>query len=258
MGPASIVLITGANRGLGLATAKELLLTTNFHIIVGSRHPSNGNKAIQGLRSLTGIQGTVSAVTLDVTSGPSIEAARSQIESTFGRLDILVHNAGVYLLPTEPSASHVGAKILESTLEANVSGPARVTEVFLPLLLGPQSQRNEVLSPRIVFVSSSMGSLSHNANRSSPHSGTHAIEYRISKAALHMLLVEYHMVLTGVTVVGVDPGFCATDIIGDAEALRQMGASEPDNGARIIAEVVKGGKDGQPGRVHSAEGLVPW
>lgn len=155
-----------------MATAKELLLTTNFHIIVGSRHPSNGNEAIQGLRSLTGIQGTVSAVTLDVTSGPSIEAARSQIELTFGRLDILVHNAGVYLLPTESSASHVRAKILESTLEANVSGPARVTEAFLPLLLGPQSQRNEVLSPRIVFVSSSMGSLSHNANRSSPHSGT--------------------------------------------------------------------------------------
>lgn len=73
-----------------------------------------------------------------------------------------------------------------------------------------------------------------------------------------MLLVEYHMALTGVVVVGVDPGFCATDIIGDAEALRQMGAAEPDNGARIIAEVVKGGKDDQPGRVHSAEGLVPW
>ncbi|GFN11811.1 hypothetical protein AtubIFM56815_009353 [Aspergillus tubingensis] len=219
MGPVPIVLITGillmpqkstalvssrakigANRGLGFATAKELLSTTNFHIIVGSRHSSNGNLAIQALRALPGIQGTVSTVTLDVTSGTSIEAARSQIETDFGRLDILVHNAGIYHLPSKPSVSHVDGKILDSTLEANVKGPARVTKAFLPLLLRHRPSTDVSSPPRIVFVSSSMGSLSHNMNRNS--SGTHAIEYRISKTALHMLLVEYHMALTGVTVVG--------------------------------------------------------
>lgn len=225
---------------------------------MGSRHSSNGNLAIQTLRALPGIQGTVSTVTLDVTSGTSIEAARSQIETDFGRLDILVHNAGIYHLPSKPSVSHVDGKILDSTLEANVKGPARVTEVFLPLLLRHRPSTDVSSPPRIVFVSSSMGSLIHNMNRDSPHSGTHAIEYRISKTALHMLLVEYHMALTGVTVVGVDPGFCATDIIGDAEALRKMGAVEPGVGARIIVEVLKGSKDDQPGRVHGAEGAVPW
>ncbi|RAK89179.1 hypothetical protein BO79DRAFT_287216 [Aspergillus costaricaensis CBS 115574] len=148
----------GANRGLGFATAKELLLITNFHIIVRCQ----------------------------VTSGPSIEATRSHIETAFRRLDILVHNADIYLLPSEPSASHVGVKILQSTIETNVSGPARVTEA---LLLRHRPSPVESSPAQIVFVSSSMGSLSHNMNRNSPHSGIHAIEYRMLKTGLMVGIV---------------------------------------------------------------------
>ncbi|KAB8263848.1 hypothetical protein BDV32DRAFT_118529 [Aspergillus pseudonomiae] len=246
MASQSIVLISGANRGLGYETAKNLLLSGNYHIIIGSRDRSKGEAAAGSLRALSGIHGTVSTIQLDVTDDQSVDNARVHIESDFGRLDVLVNNAGIYLLNREAVRD-----TLRLTLETNVTGAASLTEALLPLLL--KSAR-----PRLVFVSSSNGSMTYNLDLNSPHGGTHATEHRVAKAALNMLLVQYHMKLKSVRVLGADPGFCATDVIGDADALRRMGATEPEVGAQIISSVVKGEKDDQPGRVHGPHGVVPW
>ncbi|PYI11745.1 NAD(P)-binding protein [Aspergillus sclerotiicarbonarius CBS 121057] len=249
MAPQTIILISGANRGLGFLAAKSLLLSeTNLHIIIGSRNLSDGNAAAASLLAIPNIHGTVSAIQLNVTDDKSVDAAKATIESTYGRLDILVNNAAIYLLNREPAR-----EALRDSLETNVTGVVSLTEALLPLLKKSQN-------PRIVFVSSSMGSLLHNLNPDSPHAGTHATEYRVTKVAVNMLLVQYHMKLEGFKVLGADPGFCATSLPGDfdMDELRKMGAAEPETGAEIIASVVRGGKDDQPGRVHGPQGVVPW
>ncbi|RAL12389.1 uncharacterized protein BO97DRAFT_434374 [Aspergillus homomorphus CBS 101889] len=165
---------SGASRGLNFAIAKELLLTTTYHIMVRSRRPSHGDDAAR-------LGDGVSALSLD------------------------------------------------RTLATNVSGQARVTKALFLLLL--DSAEKAGLRPRLVFVSSSLGSLSYNGDSTSRHSDYHTVEYRVSKAAIHMLLVEYHMALPVVTLVGAALG---SRITRNADALRKMGAVEPEVRARIL------------------------
>lgn len=236
---------SGANRGLGFEAAKSLVHLANYHIILGSRDLSKADKAADTLRALPNIKGSVSTVQLDVTDKSSITAAKNYIETTFSRLDILVNNAAIYLL--NPTSS---VDALRASLDTNVIGVVALTEELLPLL-------RKSASPRLILVSSSNGSLEYNSDPSSPHGGTWALEYRVTKAALNMLLVQYNASLKEITVLGVDPGFSATEVIGDADALRKMGAAEPEVGGEIIASVVRGEK-GQPGRVYGPQGIVPW
>ncbi|KAJ5245941.1 hypothetical protein N7468_000924 [Penicillium chermesinum] len=257
MSAETIVLITGANQGLGFHTARELLLLPKHHVIVGSRRPSSGDAAVEALRAVPGIQGTVSTVALDVTDPRSIATAKSHIETTFQRLDVLVNNAGIFMVPKDISpsgeSSMVNDRALQHIFATNVVGVASVTEALLPLL------RRSTLRPRLVFVSSSMASFTYNSDPRSPHGGSFAVEYRASKAAMNMLLLEYHMSQPDMTVIGADPGFCATEVTGEgADAMRAQGAAEPEVGGRVIASIAKGDKDNLPGRVHSAQGVVPW
>ncbi|KAJ0422826.1 hypothetical protein BJY00DRAFT_322335 [Aspergillus carlsbadensis] len=248
MSSQTIVLIAGANRGLGLETAKNLVLSDKtYHVILSSRNTTKATAAAATLRAHPSIKGSISTVQLDVTADSSIAAAKAHIEATFSRLDILVHNAAIYSLT--PS---LDLNTLRASLETNLLGVGAVTESFLPLL-----RKSKLASPRLVLVSSSNGSLAYNSDPESPHGGTYASEYRIAKAALNMLLVQYHASLKDITVLGVDPGFCATEAIGDADALRRRGAAEPEVGGRVIARVIRG-EEGVPGRVVGPPGVLPW
>ncbi|KAL3471333.1 hypothetical protein BJX99DRAFT_263353 [Aspergillus californicus] len=193
--------------------------------------------SMESLKALPDTVGSVTPVQLDVTHRGSINSARTSIGSSFGHLDVLVNNAAIYLLNRDAAQQPVH-DALRDCFETNVIGAATLTETFLPLL-----QRSA--NPRLVFVTSADGSLAHNSDPISPNWGTRASEYRVSKAALNMLLVQYHAKLEDVIVIGVDPGFSATNIMGDADLLRSMGAAEPDVSARFIASVVRGGKDDQ-------------
>lgn len=138
-------------------------------------------------------------------------------------------------------------------MATNVIGAASVTDAFTPLLLLSAA-------PRIVFVSSSMGSLTlaSDVNSGKYHSAG-AMEYRASKAALNMVMLLYWVRLKGqVKVGGADPGLCATEFTGNAEALRGRGAVEADVGGERVACVVRGERDQWLGRVVGEQGVVDW
>ncbi|KAF2457358.1 hypothetical protein BDY21DRAFT_343616 [Lineolata rhizophorae] len=243
------VLITGANQGLGFETAKILLSSSDFHIILGCRDASKGDAAVKSLESLPSTKGTVSTVPLDVVDDALVDSTSSQVSEAYGYIDVLVNNAGVY-----SQHQHLRAALRDS-FAVNVVGAASVTDAFLPLLQKSQRQ------PRIVFVTSAMGSLAHSSDPTSHHFGPYADAYRASKAALNMLLVQYtnNPRSKGVKVLGADPGFCATKLTGDPEGLKKLGAAEPSVGAEAIANAVKGKMDGNVGKVSDGEGKIcPW
>ncbi|KAL4964161.1 uncharacterized protein BDV14DRAFT_190467 [Aspergillus stella-maris] len=219
MSSQTIVLISGANRGLGFETAKNLILSENhnYQVLLGGRDLSKAQKTAETLNALPNIKGGVSPQ----------QKSPSKL-GTFSHLDILVNNTAIYILNPADSGS-----ALRATLDTNVIGVAELTESFLPLL-----RRSK--SPRLILVSSSNDSMTYNLDPDSPYGGTFAIEYRVSKAALNMLLMYYYMSLKDIVVLGVDPEFCATEAIGDSDALRKRGAVERDVGGGVVASVVRG------------------
>jgi NAD(P)-dependent dehydrogenase (short-subunit alcohol dehydrogenase family) len=240
--------LTGGNTGLGFETAKNLLLSSpSYHIIIGSRNPSNGNAAVTTLQSLS-IKGTVSSIELDVTKDASVDAAAHQISETYGRLDVLVNNAGIF------SNNPVQRDAFREVLAVNLVGVISITETFLPLL-------KKSSSPRLIFVSSSGASITHAADPSSRYyKPSAASSYRASKAALSMVLVQYHGLLKeeGFKVHGADPGLNATDLTGDRQALIERGARDPSFGGETIASVVRGDRDADVGRLCGEYGVSPW
>ena len=180
---------SGANQGLGFEAAKNLAISRRgpnggaYHVLVGSRNLAKGEKAAAAINSAGGF---VEAIQLDVTDPASIAAAADKVRAEYGRLEALVNNAGTL----SQDAGGVAAA-LRADLEVNVLGAAAVTEAFLPLLLLSRPPAD----PRLVFVSSSMGSLIGAADPESRYYrsvlGTSPLEYRVSKAALNMLMLEY-------------------------------------------------------------------
>ncbi|MCJ1309070.1 hypothetical protein MMC25_002725 [Agyrium rufum] len=213
-----LVLITGANQGIGYATAKNLVLgSASYRVIIGSRVLSKGEDAVAHLQGLSNINGTASAIQIDVTSDDSVDSAAKHIAKEFGRLDILVNNAGICSVINPPNRERY-----REILNTNVVGALSVTEAFLELL-------RKSSEPRLIFVSSSTGSISQAADPSSRYHAATAFEYRSSKAALNMLMVLYRNRLGEdmFKVHGADPGLCATNFTGDPHSLIDRAAATP-------------------------------
>ncbi|KAI7202341.1 hypothetical protein KC343_g10223 [Hortaea werneckii] len=244
-----LMLITGANQGIGFETAKNVLLgSPSFHVILGSRKLASGEDAVQKLQAEAGIQGTVSSIQVDVTDDNSVDAAAKKVAAEHGRLDILVNNAGIVSLANPPLREKY-----REVLNTNVVGALSMTETFLDLL-------RKSSEPRLVFVSSSVGSITQAADPTSKYYSDKGFEYRSSKAAMNMLLVLYHNRLQreGIKVLGADPGLCATNFTGNAAALLSRGAALPAQGGDRVATVAKGEKDADVGHVLGEYGISPW
>ncbi|ROV91288.1 hypothetical protein VSDG_07751 [Cytospora chrysosperma] len=237
-----ITLITGANQGVGFETARILALgSSSYHIILGSRTLSKGEAAAKKLQALAGIKGTVAAIQLDVTDDASVNAAATAVEAEHGRLDVLVNNAGIFRHGPTPRAA------AREIFETNVVGYISVTEVFLPLL---QRSAGDSHAPRLVFVSSSTGSITHASDPNSRYYAAAANEYRAGNAARNMLMNQYWVRLQkeGFKVFGADSGLTATNFV-DPAMTRSRGAVEPEVGGERIACVVRGDRDADVGRV---------
>jgi NAD(P)-dependent dehydrogenase (short-subunit alcohol dehydrogenase family) len=243
-----IALVTGANRGLGLETARQLG-KTGAKVIVAARDRSGGDQAAQLLRSE---QIDAEPVVLDVTSPASVQAAAREVEQRNRRLDILVNNAGIL-----PEATHTGGnwpldlELFKQTFETNLFGPVSVVQKFLPLL-------RRSAAGRIVNVSTTMGSLAEQLNPASPYYGLVVPAYQGSKAALNALTIALAKVLRDapIKVNSVCPGWLQTDLGGpDNRAAAPMTAAQ---GAQIVVELACLADDDPSGQFVDRHGPVPW
>jgi NAD(P)-dependent dehydrogenase (short-subunit alcohol dehydrogenase family) len=239
--PTTTALVTGANKGLGLETARRLG-ALGWTVHVGARDPQRGQEAVA---KLTAEGADAHLVALDVTDDASVEAAAATVaERSDGRLDVLVNNAGISGGFRPDPLDTVPADFL-ACYGVNLLGPVRVTHAFLPLL-----RRAEL--PRVVMVSSGMGSLTVTTDPDRIESGFVGLVYPSSKAALNMVTTMYAKALPGWKVNAADPGYTATDLNG------HRGVLTVEQGAEPIVALATLGPDGPTGGFFGQEGRVPW
>jgi NAD(P)-dependent dehydrogenase (short-subunit alcohol dehydrogenase family) len=197
----TIALITGANKGIGLETARQFG-ARGFTVLAGARDEERGLAAERELRA-DGVDARF--VSLDVTADASVREAADWIEREYGRLDILVNNAGI---ARGNPASETNLDTMREVYEVNVLGVIRVTNAMLPLL-------RRAPAARIVNVSSEVGSISSMTDPASPLAQMPAsLAYPSSKAALNMITVLYAKDLrdTPIKVNAANPGYTKTDL----------------------------------------------
>ena len=231
---ANIALVTGGNRGIGLA-ACEGLATLGMHVLMGSREMAKGEMAAAALRQ-KGL--SVEAVQLDVTDVNSIEQARQAIQQKHGRLDVLVNNAAV-LLDENSNIVRLPIDTMRETMDANFYGPLMMCQAFLPMM---QQQRYG----RVVNVSSQAGQLST--------MGNYAPSYSISKTALNALTVMFAAAIHGgdIKINAMCPGWVRTDM-GGPNAHRS-----PEQGAETILWLATLPKDGPTGGFYRDQKPLAW
>ncbi|MBJ2122600.1 SDR family NAD(P)-dependent oxidoreductase [Arthrobacter sp. MSA 4-2] len=226
----TISLITGANKGIGFETARQLM-DLGHVVYIGARDSERGQKAAEAIGARF--------VQLDVTDDSSVRDALATIEAREGRLDVLIHNAGV--LPTEldgPTALHA--------FDTNAVGIVRVTEAALPLLHNSEN-------PNVVTVSSTAGSFWAVTNPERPEFNLPLALYSASKAAATMLTVQYAKSQPGIKFNAVEPGTTATDMTA------AFGVGRPvEESARIVVGIATLGADGPTGTLQDENGNVSW
>lgn len=245
--PAKIAMITGGNRGLGLASAR-LLGRAGVTVLIGARDEAQGGSAATQLRS-EGLR--AHAVLLDVTSEESVQLAAKDTDARYGRIDILINNAGILPEVTRTVESPLDLAAFRETFETNVFGAVTMTKYFLPLL-----HKSE--SGRVVNVSSTMGSLSDQSDRSSPYYGQVVPAYQMSKAALNGLTIALAKALaeSRIKVNSICPGWVQTDLGGPAN--RAAAPTNATDAAEIIVEMALLGDDGPSGQFFDRAGIVGW
>jgi NAD(P)-dependent dehydrogenase (short-subunit alcohol dehydrogenase family) len=245
-----VALVTGANKGIGLQIAKDLA-ARDFTVLVASRALARAQAAVET------VTGSAHALELDVTNPRSVQAAADRIRNEFGRLDVLVNNAGIshagspgrsfeeMLASGRPSAAPISE--VRAVFETNVFGVIAVTQAMLPLL-------REAPEGRIVNVSSVVGSLTAQSDPNSPVRSIQSVSYVPSKSALNAITIAFanELQTTRIKVNAACPGFTATD-------LNQFrGTRSVQEGAREPVRLALLGPDGPTGTFSNDDGIIPW
>ena len=246
-----VALVTGANQGIGLQIAKDLV-THGFTVLVGSRNLERGEAAAREAGP------DARAIQLDVTDQASITAAAKRIHSELGRLDVLINNAAIsntnklpgqsveeYVKLTRPS--NVSLDEMRAVWETNVFGVLAVTQAMLPLL-------REAPAARIVNVSSGVGSLTRNADPAFQWRSIFGPVYPASKTALNAITLAMAIELesTDIKVNAACPGFTKTNLNNYA------GTQTVEEGAREPVRLALLGPDGPTGTFSNTAGPIPW
>ena len=240
-----VALITGANRGIGLETARQLG-QKNVTVVVGARTLAAAEETAAKLKS-EGIDAF--PVKLEVTSAADRKAAAKTVGDKFGRLDILINNAGVgaqgdmFAL----TVSETTEEEFQTVFGTNLFAVVAVTREFLPLLKKSDAGR-------IVNLSSILGSLTLHADPSSPIAAFKNFSYDASKTALNAYTIHlaHELKDTPIKVNSVHPGWVKTEMGTDAAPM------EIPEGAKTSVEAALLGPDGPNGRFFHQGEELPW
>ena len=226
----TITLITGANKGIGYETAKQLV-ELGHTVYVGARDLERGEAAAAALGARF--------VQLDVTDEESVSTALAAIDAAEGRLDVLVHNAGILETGLD------GPSALRS-FDTNAVGIVRVTEAALPLL-------HRSADPNVVTISSSAGSFWAVNNPERVEFGLPLALYSASKAAATMLTVQYAKAHPDIKFNALEPGPTATDMTAAFDIGRPV-----EESARVVVRLATLDPAGPTGTFQDEAGHLPW
>lgn len=235
-----VALITGANKGIGFETARQLG-KKDYTVIITAREASRGQSALD---SLIGEAIDAHLVIMHPTDPVSVRNAVSEVERKFGLLDVLINNAGTMVKEDHAAPSEVPTSALRETFDLNVFALHEVTCAFWPLL-------NKSKAARLVNVSSALGSLTLHSNGS--FGDFKVIAYDASKAAVNMMTTHYayqwrntpHRANT------IHPGSVKTD-------LNTQGELSVEEGAKTSVDLATIGSDGPNGGFFHLGEIVPW
>jgi NAD(P)-dependent dehydrogenase (short-subunit alcohol dehydrogenase family) len=246
-----VALVTGANQGVGLQVAKELV-ANGVTVLVGSRNVERGDAATKQIGP-----GAI-ALQIDVTDHASITRAAERIHQEFGRVDLLVNNAAISntrkgSLSLEEyaalsKASNASLDEVREVWETNVFGVLAVYQAMLPLI-------RQSSDGRIVNVSSGVGSLTTNGDPSFPYHAIFGPIYPASKTALNAVTLAMMIELeaTDIKINLVSPAFTSTNLNGYA------GTASVEDGSREVVRVALLGPDGPTGTFTRWENeTIPW
>ncbi|TGD81174.1 SDR family oxidoreductase [Hymenobacter wooponensis] len=242
------VLITGANRSIGFEAARQLL-QNGYYVYLGSRDLQKGQQAVDQLQA-EGLS-QVEPIEIDVTNRASIAAARETLGQKTQVLDVLINNAGILGGMSQPALSS-SIDMIKEVFETNVFGVIEVTQAFVDLMR-PSPE------PRIVNVTSGLGSLTLHTDPSWKYYAVKGAAYMPSKTALnaYTVMLAYELRDTPFKVNAVDPGYTATDFNHHSGP-----GSVTDAAARLVKAAMLG-PDGPTSQFFSDDnapetGISPW
>lgn len=245
MAAEKVAFITGGNKGLGLETARQLG-KLGITVVIGARDEAKGKEAVARLQA-DGVQ--AEAIGFDVTRPADYRKVFDYLDKKYGRLDILINNAGVskenFLGGNQTSAT--SAEVLHETFDTNFFGVIQLTQVLLPLI-------KKAPAGRIVNLSSILGSLALHADPQSPIYNAKAFAYDASKAALNAFTIHlaHELKDTKIKVNSAHPGWVKTDMGTDAAPM------EVPDGAKTSVRLATLPDNGPSGGYFHMNDALPW
>ncbi|MBP1963655.1 SDR family oxidoreductase [Paenibacillus aceris] len=242
-----VAFITGGNRGIGLETARELA-KLGAKVVIGARDLEKGKAAAETLRS-EGLQ--AESLKFDVTLADDRQASYDFFEQHYGKLDILINNAGVqkeveHLSPMNETST-LSPEVLRETFDANFFSLIELTQKLLPLI-------RKAPAGRIVNLSSILGSLTLHANPDAPIYDMKLLAYNSSKAALNLFTnhLAHELRHTPIKVNSAHPGWVKTEIGGKHAQLNVR------EGSMTSVKLATLPADGPTGKFYYLDEELPW